>query len=166
MTRLAVLGGGSWGTTFAQVLADSGAQVTLWARREEVAREIREEHRNRTYLGGHRLPAEVTATSSVAEAVDGADGIVVPLPAQSLRPTLTGWRQLPGLSQGLPAVPVLSRVKVFERGTDSRISVVLVAAGGARRVLVGVLSGLHQSVETLQSRPGGSIMAAPTQDLA
>src|SRR5690625_6603733 len=77
MTRLAVLGGGSWGTTFAQVLADSGAQVTLWARREEVAREIREEHRNRTYLGGHRLPAEVTATSSVAEAVDGADGIVV-----------------------------------------------------------------------------------------
>src|SRR5690625_6543860 len=87
MTRLAVLGGGSWGTTFAQVLADSGAQVTLWARREEVAREIREEHRNRTYLGGHRLPAEVTATSSVAEAVDGADGIVVALPVPSLRPT-------------------------------------------------------------------------------
>src|SRR5699024_5780202 len=106
------------------------AQVTLWARREEVAREIREEHRNRTYLGGHRLPAEVTATSSVAEAVDGADGIVVALPAQSLRPTLTGWRQLPGLSQGLPSVPVLSLVKGIERGTDSRISEVLGAPGG------------------------------------
>ena len=166
MTRLAVLGGGSWGTTFAQVLADSGAQVTLWARREEVAREIREEHRNRTYLGGHRLPAEVTATSSVAEAVDGADGIVVALPAQSLRPTLTGWRQLPGLSQGLPSVPVLSLVKGIERGTDSGISEVLVAAGGARRELVGVLSGPNLSAEILQRRPCGSVIAAPTQDLA
>src|SRR5690625_1048339 len=122
MTRLAVLGGGSWGPICAQVLAAGGAQVTLWARREELAREIREEHRNRSYLGGHRLPAEGTATSSVAEAVDGADGIVVALPAQSLRPTLTGWRQLPGLSQGLPSVPVLSLVKGIERGTDSRIS--------------------------------------------
>src|SRR5690625_4227606 len=166
MTRLAVLGGGSWGTTFAQVLADSGAQVTLWARREEVAREIREEHRNRTYLGGHRLPAEVTATSSVAEAVDGADGIVVALPAQSLRPTLTGWRQLPGLSQGLPSVPVLSLVKGIERGTDSRISEVLVAAGGARRELVGVLSGPNLSAEILQRPPCGSVIAAPTPALA
>src|SRR5699024_8229583 len=97
MTRLAVLGGGSWGTTAARALADCGAQVPPRARREEVARAIREAPRNRTSLGGHRLPAEVTAPSSVAEAVDGADGIVVALPAQSLRPTLTGWRQLPGL---------------------------------------------------------------------
>ena len=44
MARLAVLGAGSWGTTFAQVLADAGNDVVLWARREDVAREI-SEHR-------------------------------------------------------------------------------------------------------------------------
>src|SRR5690625_939702 len=166
MTRLAVLGAGSWGTTFAQVLADSGATVTLWARREEVAREIREEGRNSTYLGAHHLPAQVTATSSVAEAVDGADGIVVAVPAQSLRRTLVGWRELPGLSPGLPPVPVLSLVKGIERGTDARISEVLVEAGGARRDLVAVLSGPNLSAEILQRRPCGSVIAAPTQDLA
>lgn len=166
MTHLAVLGAGSWGTTFAQVLADSGAEVTLWSRREEVARQIREERRNSTYLGAHQLPTRVTATASVTEALDGAAGIVVAVPAQSLRETLTGWRELPGLSQGLPSVPVLSLVKGIERATDARISEVLVEAGGARRELVGVLSGPNLSAEILQRRPCGSVIAAPTQELA
>lgn len=166
MTRLAVLGAGSWGTTFAQVLADSGAEVTLWARREDVAGEIRAEHCNSSYLGEHRLPAQVMGTSCVAEAVDGAEGIVVAVPAQSLRQTVTGWRELPALSQGLPAVPVLSLVKGIERGTDARISEVLVEAGGAQRDLVGVLSGPNLSAEILQRRPCGSVIAAPTPELA
>src|SRR5690606_39980209 len=54
--RLTVLGAGSWGTPFAQVLADGGAEVTLWARREEVAREIGTQHRNNAYLGHPELP--------------------------------------------------------------------------------------------------------------
>ncbi|HET9517535.1 MAG TPA: 2-dehydropantoate 2-reductase N-terminal domain-containing protein, partial [Actinoplanes sp.] len=37
MTRAAVLGAGSWGTAFAKVLAEAGADVTIWARREQVA---------------------------------------------------------------------------------------------------------------------------------
>ena len=64
--HLAVLGAGSWGTTFAQVLADGGAEVTLWARREEVAREIDRDHRNSAYLGDHPLPETLRATADVA----------------------------------------------------------------------------------------------------
>src|SRR5699024_7888627 len=86
--RLAVLGAGSWGTTFARVLADGGAEVVLWARREEIAREIREEHRNRAYLPQHDLPGTVHGTSDLDEALDGADGVVIAVPAQSLRTTL------------------------------------------------------------------------------
>ena len=54
--RVAVLGAGSWGTTFAKILADGGADVMLWARRPELAREINEAKRNSDYLPGINLP--------------------------------------------------------------------------------------------------------------
>lgn len=159
MTRLAVIGAGSWGTTFAQVLADAGADVTLWARREEVGREICEEHRNRAYLGDRVLPAAVTGTSSIAEALDGADGIVVAIPAQSMRATLGSW-------PALPAVPVLSLTKGIERGTDARMSEILTGAGGADPELVGVLSGPNLSGEIAERRPCASVVAAGSEELA
>lgn len=157
--RLAVLGAGSWGTTFAQVLADGGAEVTLWARREEVAREIRERHRNSTYLGEHQLPASIHGTSRLEEALEGADGLVVAIPAQSMRATLAPW-------PALPEVPMLSLTKGIERGTDARISQILAEAGGADPELVGVLSGPNLSAEILERRPCASVVAASSQALA
>lgn len=166
MTRVAVLGAGSWGTTFAQVLADGGTEVTLWARREEIAREIRTTHRNSTYLGDHELPPQVTATSSITEALAGAEGVVVAVPAQSLRATVAAWRAEPALRAGLPAVPVLSLIKGIERGTDARISEVLAETGGIDPALIGVLSGPNLSAEIAQRRPCASVVAAPTEELA
>ena len=157
--RLAVLGAGSWGTTFARVLADGGSEVVLWARREEIAREIREEHRNRAYLPQHDLPETVHGTSDLDEALAGADGVVVAVPAQSLRATLQA-------RPALPAVPVLSLTKGIERGTDSRISQVIVEAGRAEPELVGVLSGPNLSAEIAERRPCASVVAAPSQELA
>lgn len=157
--RLTVLGAGSWGTTFAQVLADGGAEVTLWARREEVAREIGTQHRNSAYLGDRELPATLRATADVAAALEGADGVVVAIPAQSMRATLAPW-------PGLPAVPVLSLTKGIERGTDARISEVLARAGGADPSLVGVLSGPNLSGEIAERRPCASVVAAPDEALA
>lgn len=159
MTRLAVLGAGSWGTTFAQVLSDGGAEVTLWARREEVAREIRQEHRNRSYLGDHELPSALRGTSRLEEAIEGADGLVLAIPAQSMRATLEQWPTL-------PALPVLSLTKGIERGTDARISEIIVAAGGADPERVGVLSGPNLSAEIAERRPCASVVAAPSQELA
>ncbi len=157
--RLAVLGAGSWGTTFAQVLADGGAEVTLWARREEVAREIGTEHRNCAYLGERELPASIRSTSDPSAALEGADGVIVAIPAQSMRATLGPWPDL-------PAVPVLSLTKGIERGTDARMSEILVESGGARRDLVGVLSGPNLSGEIAERRPCGSVVAAPDEALA
>ncbi|HIY25375.1 MAG TPA: NAD(P)-dependent glycerol-3-phosphate dehydrogenase [Candidatus Brachybacterium merdigallinarum] len=163
--RLAVLGAGSWGTTFAQVLADGGSEVTVWARREEVAAEIRDTSRNRRYLGEHQLPASVTATSRIAEALDGAEGVVIAVPAQSLRETLTAWLA-EDLPRGLPDLPVLSLTKGIERGTDARISEVLRDAGGVRPELIGALSGPNLSAEILERRPCGSVVAAADPELA
>jgi len=56
MTRVAVFGAGSWGTAFAKVLADAGNDVTVWARRPELAAVINDEHRNEGYLPGVVLP--------------------------------------------------------------------------------------------------------------
>lgn len=157
--RLTVLGAGSWGTTFAQVLADGGADVTLWARREEVAREIRTQHRNSAYLGDRELPATLRATADVGAALEGADGVVVAIPAQSMRATLAPW-------PALPVVPVLSLTKGIERGTDARISEILARAGGADPSLVGVLSGPNLSGEIAERRPCASVVAAADEALA
>ncbi|MBO0850829.1 MAG: NAD(P)-binding domain-containing protein, partial [Pseudonocardia sp.] len=90
--RLAVLGAGSWGTTFAKVLVDAGRKVRLWARRPEVADEINRRHANSEYLPGIRLPDSLVASVDPAEAMHDADAVVFAVPSQTLRANLTAWR--------------------------------------------------------------------------
>ena len=79
MRKVAVLGAGSWGTTFAKVLADGESEVTLWARRSEIAREIRESNRNSDYLPGINLPAALSATDNLEACVAGASQVYATL---------------------------------------------------------------------------------------
>src|SRR5690606_3523578 len=90
--RIAVLGAGSWGTTLAKVLADAGRDVVLWARREDVARAVREDHRNHDYLPHVELPPTIDATSDFDQALIGADAVVLGLPSQSVRSHLQIFR--------------------------------------------------------------------------
>ena len=94
MTRAAVLGAGSWGTTFAKVLADAGCEVVLHARRPELAKAITDEGENRDYLPGIRLPGPLRATADPAEALFDASVVVLAVPSQSLRDNLTEWAPL------------------------------------------------------------------------
>ena len=86
--RVAVLGAGSWGTTFAKILADGGADVVMWARRPELAREIQEAKRNSDYLAGVNLPLGLRATSRLDLALAGAEQVYVSVPSQALRDNL------------------------------------------------------------------------------
>src|SRR5438128_1104972 len=86
--RVAVLGAGSWGTTFAKVLADGGARVAIWARRPEVAREIMQSRRNTDYLPGINLPRGLSASTRLPEVLDGAEQVYLSVPSQSLRENL------------------------------------------------------------------------------
>src|SRR3954471_23944737 len=120
LTRIAVLGAGSWGTTYAKVMADAGVDVVLWARRPEVSAAVSEQHENPGYLPGVRLPGNLTSTSDPRVALDGAEAVVLAVPSQSLRENLTGWRSL------LPAGRTLvSLAKGVELGTLKRMSEVV-----------------------------------------
>ena len=94
MSRIAVLGAGSWGTAFAAMLADGGHETTLWARRPELAEAIAATGENPDYLPGVRLPPSLTATHDAAAALAGARFVILALPSQSLRSNLVGWVDL------------------------------------------------------------------------
>src|SRR5215207_8000367 len=119
--RAAVLGAGSWGTAFGKVLADAGCDVTLWARRAEVAKCIEENRDNADYLPGIRLPDRLRGTHDAAEALDGADLVVLAVPSQTLRANLTGWVDDIGRDATL-----VSLMKGVELGTMKRMSEVIV----------------------------------------
>lgn len=120
MTRVAVFGTGSWGTAFAMILADAGCEVTLWARRPEVADAVNNTRTNPEYLPGLELPSSVRATTDPAEAARDAEFTVLTVPSQTLRANLAEWASL------LPSDTVLvSLMKGVELGTAKRMSEVI-----------------------------------------
>jgi glycerol-3-phosphate dehydrogenase (NAD(P)+) len=152
--KAAVLGAGSWGTTFAKVLADAGNDVILWARRAELAQRIEQTHQNTDYLPGLHLPEKLRATHDAAEALTGADLVAIAVPAQTLRGNLAGWAPL------LPAdATVLSLMKGVELGTTSRMSEVIADAGGVPPPRVAVLSGPNLAVEIAREQPTATVIA-------
>ncbi|TWI71596.1 glycerol 3-phosphate dehydrogenase (NAD(P)+) [Desulfobotulus alkaliphilus] len=85
--QIGVLGGGSWGTALAMLLADKGYPVRLWVHEPEVAMEIREYRENRTYLPGIMLPENLVATQDMEEALKGKDLVLFVVPSHVMRET-------------------------------------------------------------------------------
>ena len=124
MTKVAVIGAGSWGTTFAKVLADGGAEVSLWSRRSELADEINQFHRNGDYLPGVNLPFGIAASADIAEVLAAASQIYLSVPSQSLRENLAEWGHL------IPKdALVVSLMKGVEKDSGLRMSQVIADAG-------------------------------------
>jgi glycerol-3-phosphate dehydrogenase (NAD(P)+) len=159
VTRAAVLGAGSWGTTFAKVLADAGCTVTLHARRAELVATITQTRENADYLPGVRLPEAVRATADPAEALDGADVVVLAVPSQTLRDNLTGWAPL------LPSdASLLSLMKGVELGTTKRMSEVICEVTGAGPERVAALSGPNLAREIADEQPSATVIACTDTD--
>ena len=161
MIRAAVLGSGSWGTTFAKVLADAGCSVTLFARRPELAAAIATDGENHDYLPGVRLPATVRPTADAGEALHEADVVVLAVPSQSLRTNLTAWAPL------LPAdATLLSLMKGIELGTTLRMSEVVCELTGAGTDRVAALSGPNLAREIAEEQPAATVIACTDADRA
>ncbi len=161
MTQVAVLGSGSWGTTFAVVLADAGAKVRLWGRNTQVCAEITERHTNSRYLGDTPLPESIEASTDAAGVLDGADVVVLAVPSQTLRDNLAAWRP------ALPAGAVLvSLMKGVEATTHLRMSQVVgqVADVGPERV--AVVSGPNLAKEIAVRQPTATVVACADHDAA
>jgi glycerol-3-phosphate dehydrogenase (NAD(P)+) len=152
--RAAVLGAGSWGTTFGKLLADAGHEVTVVARRPAVAEAITGGHGNPDYLPGVRLPDGLTATTDPAAALAGADLVVLAVPSQTLRANLSGWA---GLIE--PDATLVSLMKGIELGTLQRMSEVVVEVTGVPEDRVVVLTGPNLAPEIAAEQPTASVVA-------
>ncbi|MDP8987047.1 MAG: NAD(P)-dependent glycerol-3-phosphate dehydrogenase [Actinomycetota bacterium] len=151
MARVAVIGAGSWGTTFAALQCRNGP-TTLWARRAELATEIDGHATNRSYLPGVRLPRALRATASLAEVVAGAEVVAVAVPTHGFR---TVVRDL--APHVPPGVPVISLAKGLEQRTRKRMTEVIgeVLPGHP----VGVLTGPNLAGEIQAGQPAASVLA-------
>lgn len=91
MSRIAVIGAGSWGTALALSLARRGGhELTLWAHSPAHAEELTDTGENLRYLPGFVLPADIRVTAKLHEAVENADTILMVTPSQALRETIEG----------------------------------------------------------------------------
>ncbi|MGH3695130.1 MAG: NAD(P)H-dependent glycerol-3-phosphate dehydrogenase [Pseudonocardiaceae bacterium] len=159
--RIAVMGAGSWGTTFAKVLADAGRDVVLWARRVEVADAVSCQHGNPDYLPGVTLPVSLQATACAAEALDGADTVVFAVPSQTLRENLGDWhKSIP------PEATLISLAKGVELNSLKRMSEVVIDVTAVIPDQVVVVSGPNLAREIAAEQPTASVIACTQHDRA
>ena len=85
MAKAGVIGSGSWGTALARVLSKNGHEVTLWSRREEESRMLREERENKSKLPGVILPDDMLCTTDLEQTVEGKDILVLATASPSIR---------------------------------------------------------------------------------
>ncbi len=156
--RVAVIGGGSWGTTVAHLCAKN-TPTTLWARRDEVAAEVRDQHTNSAYLAGFDLTPTLHATSSMEEAVCTADLLVMGVPSHGMRATA---QQLASCLR--PWVPVVSLSKGLEQGTRLRMTQVLNEELPGHPC--GVLTGPNLAKEILAGGAAASVVAMEDDTIA
>jgi glycerol-3-phosphate dehydrogenase (NAD(P)+) len=161
VTRAAVLGAGSWGTAFAKVLAEAGADVTIWARRETVAAAIREYGVNHDYLPAVQLPERVTATADADIAITGADIVVLAVPSQTLRGNLGEWA-----ASLAPDSTLISLMKGIELGTTKRMSQVIVETARVSADRVVVVTGPNLAAEIAAEQPAATVVACTDLDRA
>jgi glycerol-3-phosphate dehydrogenase (NAD(P)+) len=159
--RVAVLGAGSWGTTFAKVLADADNDVVVWARREELANEINSTHRNSDYLRGIALPSSLAATSNLASAIRGAEQIYVAVPSQTLRENLAAVASV--LKDGQV---VVSLMKGVEKASGLRMSQVIAEELPIDPGLIAVASGPNLALEIAKEQPTAAVVASDDIDTA
>lgn len=158
MTSVAVIGGGSWGTAFAQVLHDAGSDVTLWARDPLVVDAINARHENPLYHPGVILPRGIKAVRRPVQALRGADVVVLAVPVQTVRAALEEW------GRDIPAEAlVLSLAKGIEDGTDLRVSQLVQRIGGIEPERTAVLSGPNLAGEIILREPAATTVACPDE---
>lgn len=161
-TRAAVIGAGSWGTTFGKILSDGGAQVIMWARRPELAHEIDEAKRNSKYLPGINLPRSMRATHELAHALDGAEQVYLSVPSQTLRENLKALRPLLAGRD----IPIVSLMKGVERSSGLRMSQVIEQELRCDPDRIAVASGPNLALEIAREQPTAAVIAARSQETA
>jgi len=157
-TRLTVLGGGSWGTALAMVLAPRYTRVSLWTYEADLAAEMSSQRENKVFLPGFRLPPNIDVTSSLAESLRQSDMVLGVMPSTVLRQVYTDAK--PHLPAG---VPIVSATKGIERGTQKRMSEIIAEVTGVSQI--AVLSGPSFAREVARGEPTLVVVASAERAL-
>jgi len=156
MASVTVLGAGSWGTALAIHLRSLGHRATLWARNAALACRMATAGENAAYLPGIQLPPELTLTSDIGAACDGADMLVCACPSSGMRSLA---EQAKTVLRGNPLV--VTAAKGVEQGTSMTMSAILADVLGATRgQRVAVLSGPSFAREVARGVPTAVTVAA------
>lgn len=162
MANVTVLGAGSWGTAFGQVLCDAGNDVMMWAIEPSIVDGIENDHRNAARLPiVERLPESMHATGDRAAAVKDADIIVVAISAQFARGALEQFADL------IPSKAiVVSLMKGVERGTGKRMDEVVREALNLPSDRFVALSGPNLSAQVANREPTAAVVGSTSADAA
>lgn len=160
--RIAVLGGGGWGTALSCLLAAKGHEVYLWARRPEHVTALVRDRENRRYLPGVPIPEGVHPTAALAEALNGAGVVIFAVPSYAFREVLRTV---------LPVLPseayIVNVAKGLEEETLLRLSEVFAAEAGREALArYAVLSGPSHAEEVGRNQPTAVVAAAPREETA
>lgn len=153
LSKVAVIGGGSFGTVMANIAASNGFPVSFWMRSDALAAAINEQHVNEAYLPDYPLNERVVATHDMAEAVSGAQLIFVAVPSGSFRAVVTDL-----ISSAAADAMLVSTTKGIESGTFLLMSQVLREL--APNAPIGVLSGPNLAKEIAASQLTGTVIAS------
>lgn len=104
-----VIGGGAWGTGFAQALARGGHKVRMWALEQDVADSINNEHENKRYLPGYPLSPNLTVTNDIIEAATGREFLIIASPSLFLAGTIKKITGVPNIADGTTTVGALTK---------------------------------------------------------
>jgi glycerol-3-phosphate dehydrogenase (NAD(P)+) len=162
MSKIAIIGTTSWGKTLGIVLANKGQQVILWARTDREAAELRNGGANSVLPFGITFPPQLSITSSLSEALDEAQALILVVPSQTMRQNIR-------LAKGYlnRSVLVVSAAKGLELGSNRRMSEVI-----AEEILpdfrsnICVLSGPNLSREIIRDLPAATVVAAEDEAVA
>lgn len=160
--KLAIIGGGSWGTALAVVLAPRFEEIRLWVRESDLARRIFTSRENDVFLPGIRLPDSVFVTSILEEAARGTQIVLGVMPSHYAREIYRAL--LPGLNRDMIFV---SATKGIERGSLLRISeVIQQVLEPAFPPKVAALSGPTFAKEVARGEPAAVVVASSDESLA
>ena len=156
--RIALLGGGSWGTTVASLTARN-SPTTMWARDQKSVDEINLLHRNEKYLPGVTLNESLKATTSLKKAVQDADVIIMGVPSQSFRHVLEEAK--PYIR---PWVPIVSLAKGLEQGTCMRMTEIIETVMPGHTA--GLLTGPNLALEIMKGQAAAGVIAMVDDTIA
>ncbi|HKS89941.1 MAG TPA: NAD(P)H-dependent glycerol-3-phosphate dehydrogenase [Stellaceae bacterium] len=159
MRRLAIIGGGAWGTALACIAARAGAEIMLWARNAALVEQINSRHENPVYLPGTALDPAIRATADIAAALAGAEAALLVVPAQFLRSVVAITAPLPA-----SRLPLLLCAKGIELG--SLLTMSEIALELCPDAPVAVLSGPSFAAEAARGLPTAVTIASRDAALA